>query len=281
MHNGIFIRQTEALFSYNNRAFRYGDALFETIKASSSKVYFFYDHFERLLNGMQALGMEIPPRFMVDTLGIKDDIMKLLIKNKQFKSAKVRFSVYRNDGGLYLPDSDEISYVITSEPLQWEEFRLNDTGLKIDIFTEIEKHPNKLANFKTSNALLFIVAARYAKAAMLNDVLILNTKGFVTEAINSNVFIAIGSKIYTPPLTDGCVAGVMRKQVIALLGYMGYEVIDNKSVDVSVLNIADEVFLTNAISGVKWVAAFRNKRYFHRISERLIVNLNAHLKETI
>ena len=105
------------------------------------------------------------------------------------------------------------------------------------------------------------------------DCLVLNTDGRIAEAISSNIFLMEDGVFYTPSLQEACVAGVMRDVLIHHLREQGKQVVE-KGITVDDLLKADEIFLSDVIHGLRWVGAFKTKRYFNNFSLKLIKELN-------
>ncbi|MBN2757204.1 MAG: aminotransferase class IV [Bacteroidales bacterium] len=272
--NGKIFTEDEFKLDLNNRAFLYGDGLFETMHAAGGKVHFFYDHIDRLIRSMKILKMEVPVRFSIDTLGIQKEIFKLLNKNKFHIAAKIRITVFRKSGGLYTPTNNEVDYLIQTEKLETAEYQLNSNGLIIDIFEDIPKPNNKLSNLKITSSIYFVIAGIYKSEKKLDDCIVLNEKGNMVEAISSNLFLVKENNIYTPPLSSGCLNGIIRNKIIDISKTLNFNIIDNTPLNSKDLISADEVFLTNAVSGIKWVLAFKQRRYYNKISKILIAKLN-------
>jgi branched-chain amino acid aminotransferase len=133
---------------------------------------------------------------------------------------------------------------------------------------------NPFSNLKTSNALIYVMAGIYASENKLDDCIIVNEKGFITETISSNIFLLKDKFILTPPLTDGPVAGIMRKQILKIADMLQYRIYNEKSLTEKNIIDADEMFLTNSITGIKWVLAFKEKRFFNNSSQQFIDKLN-------
>jgi branched-chain amino acid aminotransferase len=271
-YNGMFHSEKEYVISPKNRAFRYGDGLFESIKFINGKALFFHDHYARMNVGMKYLKMGFD-KFGFSEQYLHKEIIKTVEKNKASNSSNVRLQVFRNYGGKYTPTKNECSFIIEVEPIPDAFYKLNEKGLKLGIFEEEVKPLSLLSNFKTCNAMIYILAGLYKVENAFDDVLILNHKNTIAEAVSSNVFIARNDEFHTPPLTDGCVDGVMRKQVISLLKSQNKNVIERTLIPENLLT-ADEVFLTNTIAGITWVVAFKQKRYFNNHSRKLIDLLN-------
>lgn len=270
-HNGNFMPADQPVLNVNNRGFRYGDALFETIRYSCGKPLFLKEHLQRLLNGMRVLKMKQHPLFSVTFF--EEMIKELSKKNTIGSDGRVRLTVYRNDGGFYAPSDDNVSYLMEMYPVQEKGYVLNSTGLTVDLFTEFRKTPNSLASIKSANSAIYVLAGVYKNQQQLDECILSNDKSHIIEAISSNIFAVKNGVLYTPPVTDGCVDGVLRKKIIEVAQQNRVAVYEI-SIMQNVLLGADELFLTNTIKGIQWVAAFKQKRYTNNTSEKLIAKLN-------
>jgi branched-chain amino acid aminotransferase len=265
--NGQFLPIENAHVKLSNRSFKYGDGLFETMRFQNGQILFVDAHFERLIAGMFVLGFETS-FFDIET--VYHDCLKL-VNDKNLSAARIRLHIYRNDGGFYKPATDQCSYVIEAESLEEENFIINEKGYHIGLFADIRKPINSLSGIKSANGLLYVLAARHADIQNWNDALILNEKGRICECSTSNIFLIMPDKsILTPSLTEGCLAGVMRKNVIELLSNSGRKVVEG-AVLTEDLYRAEEVFLTNVIQGIRWCIAFKEKR-FYSTKTRVILN---------
>ncbi|MDY6800721.1 MAG: aminotransferase class IV [Bacteroidota bacterium] len=277
LFNGNYHRKEDFGLSHNNRAFCYGDALFETMYANGTQIQFFPDHMIRLRFGMKALGMEIPVNIEKDT--IEKEIIKLLHKNKLFQGVRIRLTVFRNEGGKYTPKDNSVSYLVETEYLENAQYLLNTKGLSIGIFDQIKKPANKLSNLKSANALIYIQAGLYAQQNNYDDCLLINEQNHLVEGINSNLFLIKDNTLYTPPLSDGPVAGIMRKQILKIADSLNIKIMNNQSCEEQQLLQADEVFLTNSISGIRWVVGYKGRRYFNHTAKLLVDALNKYAFE--
>ncbi|RXQ96818.1 aminotransferase IV [Ancylomarina salipaludis] len=270
-YNGIFYPDTTALFTADNRAFRYGDSLFETIHCNGTQIQFFEEHMERLQLGMSHLRMEIPDNF---SHTIETNIKNLITKNKSFLGTRIRLSVFRNSGGLYTPQTNRISFLIESSKLDSPNYYLNKKGLKIGLFDSYKKASNSLSGFKTGNSLPFILAGLHKTEMKWDDCLLLNERQNLVESVSSNLFIVKDGILYTPSLESGAINGIMREQIIQIALNLGITVYDDCIMKPEQLMDADEIFLTNAIVGIRWVVAYEERRYFNRSAKVLIEELN-------
>lgn len=262
-YNGKFLAEEGGFISAADHNYRYGDGLFETMKVADGKILCRQQHFERLFEGIKTLKFTVPIFFTEQK--IADEISQLCKKNHCETSGRVRLSVSRGRGGLYDCDN-KFSYLIECWPL--ESPGLNENGLIVDVFPDARKSIDAFSNLKSANYLPYIMAAVWAKENKLNDALILNCHDRICDATIANAFWVKNEKIFTPPLTEGCVAGVMRKSILDL-GFSMEEILTE-----SILLEADEVFLTNVTKGLRWVKQFRNKTYSNRIASKVFAAIN-------
>ena len=273
-YNGKIILKDHIRVDFDNRSFQYGDGLFETMHSLGNSVQFFYEHMERLINSMKILKMEVPVRFSIDTLGLQNEISKLLTKNRIFKGGRVRLTVFRDDGGFYSPRTNEINYVIQTENLPQDKYIFNTTGYNIDVFEEIQKPINILSGLKTASSVFYVMAGIYKSENNLDECLLINERGNVVEGVSSNVFLVKENNIYTPPLKSGCLNGIMRQRVIKIAKAAGYTVYDAVPIQLTDVVAADELFFTNAIAGIKWALGYKQRRFYNKIAKQLCLILN-------
>lgn len=265
--NTNFIPEQEAVLTADNRAFRYGDGLFETMRWMDGDIRFLQHHLARLHEGMRMLKLESAKRFDEDF--IRSRASELIKKNGlENHHVRIRLQVYRAGGGLYSPQQNNAAYIMEVSKLDPDDVKHRKVGLIIDVYDEFRKPYSELSKLKSSNALVYVMAGLFRTRNGLDDVLLLNQEGFLCESLSSNVFISYDKKLYTPAISEGCIDGVMRKVVIELAMDSGLEVIEAQ-ISPQILREADEIFHTNAIHGVQWVMGYKQKRYFNRISRML------------
>lgn len=253
--NGKIQDENKPALLVSNRGYRYGDALFETMKMIDGEIVLAGPHFERLFNGLQVLRFQIPSLLTIEKL--QQEAFKLATKNKNVRLARIRLSVFRGHGGLHDNDTNnQTQYIIESWPLNPSVNSLNENGFLIDIYPGARKSCDMFSNLKTANFLPYVMAALFAKENKLNDSLVLNTMDNIADATIANIFIIKNKTVMTPALSEGCVNGVMRKKILQ----SGLPVKEGVITSEDLLN-AEEAFLTNAISGIRWVKQFRSKTY--------------------
>lgn len=270
-HKGEYVNENQAFITKDNRAFRFGDGFFESIRVFNGKALFLENHFARVIDCCKQLKFDIPENFTCELLA--QHINGLLQRNQINRGGRVRITFYRKATGFYLPKSNDLGYFIEAEPLIDNEFVLNPIGKTVDIFTDLKKDIHKLSIYKTLNAQLYIMAALTAKEKGLDDSLIQNSKQAIIESTSSNLFIVSNGVLYTPSLSDGPVAGTMRMNIINLAIDQKIKVYEC-TLNPQNLLAADEVFLTNAVRGIEWVASYRTKKYMNVMAKRMMSVLN-------
>ena len=271
------ILEDNTLLSINNRGFAYGDALFETIKASYGKLLFWEDHYFRLMASMRIMRMEIPMNFTMEYL--EEQILKTLAENNLSNaSSRVKLTVFRNEGGLYLPETNDISFLIAVKPIDTDFYIVKDAFYEVDLFKDYYVSPSLLSSLKTNNKALNVVGSIYAKENKLDNCLVLNTDKQVIEALNGNVFVVKGNTIKTPPIENGCLKGIMRKQIIETIESLPEYKLVEEAISPFELQKADEIFITNVIVGIQAVSKYRKKTFKSEVSKLLIQKLNIKIR---
>lgn len=272
LFNDEFHAVDAPILTASNRSFKFGDGLFESMRMIDHKLQFADFHADRLVGGMKALKMD--GHALMDDYFLRQKTADLVKKNKWNGNVRFRLSVYREGAGVYTPEINKAGYVLEGMPLTSNQYELNNKGLIIDVYDEIAKPINKLSNYKTSNALPYVMAGIFKSQNRLDEAMILNQNGFLCESISANVFVVYNNQIYTPALTEGCVGGVMRSAVMQLCKMNDLALVEAQ-INPEILKEAEEVFITNATQGIQWVMGYGRKRYFNEVSKFLIDKLNA------
>ncbi|WP_299130658.1 aminotransferase class IV [uncultured Winogradskyella sp.] len=277
--NGNIVSEDASLLSVSNRGYKYGDALFETLKVVNGTIFFWEDHYFRLMASMRIMRIDIPMNFTMEFLEV--EILKTIEANNLLNSAaRVRLNVDRGEGGKYLPkDQETINYNIVVEPHNEPFYKVNpDKPYSVDLYKDYFLAPNLLTGLKSNNKAINVIGSIYAKENDYDNCLVLNTNKNVVEALNGNLFLVKGDKIKTPPLEDGCLKGVMRKQIVEILSNDVNLFIEEVSISPFELQKADELFITNVIKGIVPVRKYRKKIYDCEFAQALVGKLNAKLR---
>jgi branched-chain amino acid aminotransferase len=268
--NGTLVGATANSLA-NNRGFLFGDGVFETCKVVNNRILFFEDHYFRLMSSMRILRMEIPMNFTMEFL--EQEIQQLLLANEVQQSARVRLTVFRNGGGFYLPETNEVSYLIQASALPNKEYLWHTEHYEVDLFKDFYITKQLLSTIKSTNKAVQITGSIFAKENDLQNCLLLNDSKNVIEALNGNLFMLKERKLTTPPISEGCLNGIMRKQVLAVAKTMDVEVVE-EIISPFDLQKADELFVTNVISGIQKISKYRKKDFENQFAKALLSQLN-------
>lgn len=270
-YNGRFTEENSSGYPALNRAFRLGDGFFESIRLIEGRPHLWEAHYSRILSCAKALNMEVPGHF---TSSFFLEKIGVLAERNQFQSgARLRITFFREGHGTYTPTSLRLGFVMQMSPFANNGFHVKEEGVHLGLYTALSKHSDPLSKFKLLGSQVYIQAAIWAQANGYDDALIVNDKGYIIEGTSSNLFVVRGGELHTSAVHQGCVGGVMRMAVINEAIGHGIPCFESQ-LDVEDLLMADEVFLTNAVRGLMWVRSFRDKRYYHKMSDKLISAIN-------
>jgi branched-chain amino acid aminotransferase len=266
-YNGNLVAFDDVKITPNNRAFKYGDSIFETIKVVNGKLVFWEDHYFRLMASMRMLRMKIPMNFTLEFLEV--EILKTVSNNEIKKNIRARLSVTRKDGGFYTPNTNEIDYLIESQEIEY----LTKSTYKVDLFKDFYVYSGLLSTVKTNNKLIHTLASIYAKENELDNCFLLNERKGVVEATNASLFLVKGTVIKTPPLTEGCLKGIAREKVISVINSSNDYTIEETIISPFEIQKADEVFITSSVMGIQPITNYRKKEFSTIISKKLSISL--------
>ena len=269
--NGALQSATSPLFSVHNRGFLYGDAVFETLRFGQNQLHFWEDHYFRLMSAMRVFRMNIPMTFTPEFL--EQECIRVVEAQSSISSSwRIRLSVFRNDGGVYLPASREVSYVIEAKPLD-EETYTSKERYNVELFKDYYVQKSMLSNLKSNNKALNVIGSIFMQEQGFDNGILVNDDKEVVEFLNGNLFVVDGDVLRTPPLTSGCLDGIMRKQVMRLAKKQNISCVE-ENISPFDLQQVQEVFMTNSITGIQPVSSYRRTDYQNTIALKLQYALN-------
>jgi len=234
--NSEFLNKKDLVIKSSNRAFNYGDGFFETIKIINSKPFNFSAHYDRF-----ALACSVLKLKNNETNKSLYEIINNLIYQNKLINGNVKIHISRIEGGKYQPKYLDCEMFI--EIFHGIGFKQN-IPISLCLFSDEVKNMGKLSNIKSFNAAVSILGAIHAKELGFGNAILMNTKGNYIEVTNSSLFIIKNNTIYTPPINDGCIDGTMRGWVL------DHHKVVIKSLSLNDIIESDEIFITNAISGI-------------------------------
>lgn len=274
--NGELTEQKEVV-SIANRGLNYGDGVFETIRVQQGKVLFWEDHYFRLMASMRIMRMEIPMQFTPEFLSA--EIEKLVdAHGLSTKTAVVKLLVYRDAEGLYKPQSNEVGYILSLRAIESPFYTIAEGDYEVELYKDHYLSPSLLSTLKTNNKALQVLGSIFADENDYDNCLVVNTDKQVVEALNGNLFLVKGDRVKTPPLSSGCLDGIMRKQILKLLLELPDYLIEQAPISPFELQKADEMFVTNVVQGIRPISKYRKKQYTDKVAKDLLGKLNARIR---
>jgi branched-chain amino acid aminotransferase len=261
--NGTLIDPQIPVATVFNRSLRYGDGLFETMYWDGLQVQNLDFHLDRLFQGLMILHFDLSSGF--SRKFISEEITRLCQNNAPSIQARVRLNVFREDGSVLMPSGNRPVFIIESSVFPEE----NLAPQRLTIFKAELKSTGILGNLKTNNYLLNMLAIQYAGENGFDDALILNTRGNICEASSSNIFMVQKGILFTPALSQGCVAGTKRRELLEILPTLGFQ-IEETIISKDMVFEMEEIFLTNAIRGIRPVICIDNTYYSRELTGILI-----------
>lgn len=238
---GQFVKKEDAVISVYDHGFLYGDGVFEGIRVYSGNVFRLDAHLKRLYESAQSIMLQIPYT--------QEEMTQLIvetIRKNQLESAYIRVVVSRGKGNLGLDPSSCInpSVIIIAEELSMYPKEFYERGIKIASVASRRNRPDVLSpQVKSLNYLNNILVKLEANQAGVQEALMLNDQGYVTEGSADNIFIVKNGVIYTPPVYLGALEGITRNAILDVAKAQGFEVRETPFTRHDVY-VADEVFLT-------------------------------------
>ncbi|KIX22082.1 aminotransferase class IV [Flavobacterium sp. 316] len=271
------IQETSTVNIESNRGFLFGDAVFETVKVLNNKVLFLEDHYFRFMASMRIFRMEIPMNFTMEFF--EEQILLLINADENKKSAyRVRFSVYRKGDGFYLPKTNDVEFVVTFSSLNEDLYVIENQSYEVELYKDAYVTKQLFSTLKSNNKIIQVAGSIFAFENDYDNCLLLNDEKNVIEALQGNIFMVMNNVLITPPVVDGCLNGIMRKQILALAKKVeGLEVVE-KSISPFDLQKADELFVTNVIKGIQPITKYRKKEFTVKTATMLLTRLNAQIR---
>lgn len=274
-YNGSLVAETNIAI-HTNRAFLYGDAVFETVKVLDNKVLFAEDHYFRLMASLRIVRMEIPMNFTLEYM--EEQVSTVIATMPASTSYRVRITFFRKDGGRYLPKTNDTEFIVTAEVADTSLYALNTGPYEVELFKDYYVAKQLLSTLKTTNKMVQITGSIFANENDYDNCLLINDDKNVVEALQGNIFMLAGNRLVTPPLADGCLNGIMRKQILAIAAKIDGLEVAEASISPFDLQKADELFITNVIAGIQPITKYRKKQFGNATAAELIKRLNAKIR---
>ena len=248
-----------------NRSFRYGDGCFETMKMVKGELLLHHLHFQRLFSSLAQLKLQMPANF--GSKYLQQAIIDLAAANQHLSLARVRLTIYRQGENNAKPGTDA-GFIIQTMVGDSTANHLNQKGFELGIYPHASKSCDVFSSIKSNNYLPYTMARIWANENIFDDSLVCNCFGRIADSTIANIFIVENGIIKTPPLTEGCVDGVMRRYLLASFKRDNLLCKEEILTPNQLLNAA-EVFLSNAIAGMRWVSKIGESLYANDMTTML------------
>lgn len=249
VYNSDTLAETDFQIWASDRAFRYGDGVFETIRYEQNHLWFWPNHYARLTAGMQALHLNLPTG--VNEATIHQSIMRLLAANQlSDQPARLKIQVWRQTGGLYTPTTRNANVLITAQP--GRPFAVAERAI-VGLYEDTRLTYSPYSSVKTLSSLPYVLAGIAKTERGLDDVILLNAdpENYLAECQAANLFWFDEGVLYTPAIETGCVNGIMRQHILQRAAAVGQPV-NAGFHKPQMLSFAEAVFCCN-VSGIHWI----------------------------
>lgn len=244
--NGSWMRDSEAVIPVENRGMMYGDGLFETMVCTDGRVKLLDLHLKRLVRGLEYLGIDLKTSTEEWGAFFEEGINKNSHLGTQLL---LRLQCWRNGGRGYTSKTSEGSWFLSFRTLSKEcnqlSYRLMNSSLSLPVKSVQQ------GTLKSSNALLYVLAATEARNKNYDDALLCNTNGYVGECTSANIFWIKERIIHTPSIKSGILNGTRREALLNALQSQSYFRVQEGTYDIHSLYEADMVFSTSTIKGIQ------------------------------
>jgi branched-chain amino acid aminotransferase len=233
---------------------RYG--LYETYLVQEGAIEYEHLHWQRLFKGLNVLGFDISRGFTEEYL--HQQLQSTVRANKLSALSRLRLQIFTDDKELPLA----LQFLVEVFPLNPSMTQWITNGIKVAVLSDFVKLIEESATLKISHNLHFLPARKALQKGVADDMLLLNEEGNIIESAIANIFIYRDGTFFTPPLSEGCLAGTIRQ--VILMGMKRHR-IAVKEVPLSKQDLydAEEIFLCNGIRKIRWVREFEGKLYGH------------------
>lgn len=273
--NGELLLANTLNISISNRAFRYGDGLFESMRVNpKGEIPFLTTHLQRIKASSNFLRIKFPS--LLNEAYIFKSAKELQGKIKSPSALKLKLSIFRTGDGNFAVSNPSSMFLLEVSSLENHYYSILPKGLQIGLNPLPVIRTNGLLNgHKTMNALPYILGATFAIEKGFTECLLLNEKSEIVEGIHNNVFFVFKDGIKTPPLSSGALDGVMRKYLISAIPKLGISILEADVLPADLSNV-QEIFFSNSVKGVSWVSGLDKRRFTHATSDLIVKNLLQH-----
>ncbi|MFY9154002.1 MAG: aminotransferase class IV [Prolixibacteraceae bacterium] len=241
----------------------------ERFRSIRTQLPFFNETLELIRYKLELYNQTFPEFTNNDGAELKRQLERTLAKNKHYLGAILYFTI-RFAG-------NKIHWSVQSEKLSETVFELNDKGLYIFAFEEIQKPVSAISNLSLGSEIYWNLAIAQLKDRVDDRILILNPENHVLEVPESNIYTIKGNLVSTPHISDGAYADISQPKLFDAINRLNLKFSDETPLTIETVLESDEVFIMNAIEGIRWIVGFEGKRYFNTTTRKINDMLNRQL----
>lgn len=229
-----------------DRAFAYGDAIFETLKVLEGQPVFFEDHYQRLREGMERAGITAS----LDPRGLRNQALSLARANS-VSEGRLRILLSRGTppapGGVDARKNLAPTLLVTVEPFSGHPPEIYHEGVSC---LSVDGNRGRFASIKSTSLMATVLAREEAHRAGAFEALFTGGHGGILEGSISNIFFHDGDGLLTAPDDQPILAGVTRQKVLDIAADMGitvsFEALRLQELD----RDATSAFITGSVLGI-------------------------------
>jgi branched-chain amino acid aminotransferase len=256
--NGRLHAADEPSISPLNRGFLYGDAIYEVWRTYHGVIFAWEEHWCRLERSALALHMALPLTSVQMLEEIRKTATAFRLQVPTAGELYIRVQVTRGTGqiGLDIALAEKTDFTILVQENKLFSEEKFTAGLKLSL-AELRRNPPEALNpaWKTGNYLNNILCLREARARGADEVVITNLAGEIAEAAVSNIGFVRGSRVITPPLSAGILAGITRAILLKTIGPAAGIQVSEEPIRVHDLPAMQECFLLSSTKDITPVAS--------------------------
>ena len=253
--NGSLIPASQARVSVFDHGFLYGYGLFETMRAYHGKIFLLERHLKRLLSSAETIGLASG----LSGIDLAKACLDTLRANG-LENARLRLTVSRGEVESFPGTSVSVTptVLVTAKSYLPLPVEIYNRGFKAGVSSLRRCRQSLISRIKSANYLVSVLARIEAEVSGLDEALLLNDDGFIAEGGSSNAFFVKSSRLVTPSLGSGILAGITREVVIELADELGIGVTEG-TVGLAIIRHCDEAFLTNSVMEIMPLVAVRDE----------------------
>ncbi|MBU2527221.1 MAG: aminotransferase class IV [Bacteroidetes bacterium] len=260
--NGKLIPRDSFCLTLDNRAFKYADAVCETVKIVEGRILFWEAHYFQLMAAMRIFRMRIPMHFDLEFL--ESEIHKVILPIQ--KVQHVTLTVFREASPDTQNQQSAVSYLLDVKLGNDQVFENPIDNFEVEIYKDFYVSASMLSTLHTPDRHIALLAQIFVDENGYQDCLLVNEHKNVIGTTTGSLFWVKGTQIKTPPLSDGCKNDVLRNELITRIKKSALYEIEESSISPFALQHADELFKLNLETGIQPVSRYRKKNYNREVA---------------